>query len=85
MTAIWGSRQKAKLALRRNLPTPKNDNNHFALSTTVQHDEQVPDTKPQAVSGGTLQPANSKRQISRLQNFQLNLSAIYFLKRKDNK
>ncbi|XP_061365584.1 telomere repeat-binding factor 2-like [Gastrolobium bilobum] len=65
VTAIWGSRQKAKLALKRNLPAPKIDNNNLALSTVVQHDE-VLDTKPLAVSGGTLQSPNSKEQMSRL-------------------
>ncbi|KAF7809931.1 telomere repeat-binding factor 2 isoform X1 [Senna tora] len=77
VTAIWGSRQKAKLALRRSLPAPKNDNNHLALSTIV-HCDEVPDTKPHAFSGGTLQSANSKRQISRLDN--LILDAIIHLK-----
>ncbi|KAL9326850.1 hypothetical protein ACSQ67_007495 [Phaseolus vulgaris] len=70
VTAIWGSRQKAKLALKRNLPAPKIDNNHMALSTVVRHDE-VLDTKPLAVSGGPLRSPNLKEQISRLQNIQL--------------
>ena len=68
MTAIWGSRQKAKLALKKNLPIPKIDNNHVALSTVVQRDE-VADSKRPAVSAGALQSPNSKEQISRLQNF----------------
>ncbi|XP_061338894.1 telomere repeat-binding factor 2-like [Gastrolobium bilobum] len=66
VTAIWGSRQKAKLALKRNLPTPKVDNNHMALRTIVQRDGEVADTKPVAVSGET--SPNSKEQISRLDN-----------------
>ncbi|XP_052727816.1 telomere repeat-binding factor 2 isoform X2 [Vigna angularis] len=70
VTAIWGSRQKAKLALKRSLPAPKIDNNHMALSTVVHHDE-VLDTKPLAVSGGPLQSPSFKEQISRLQNIQL--------------
>nr|KYP47378.1 Histone H1 [Cajanus cajan] len=65
VTAIWGSRQKAKLALKRSLPAPKIDNNHMALSMVVRHDE-VLDTKPLAVSGGPLQSPNVKEQISRL-------------------
>ncbi|KAK7346892.1 hypothetical protein VNO80_21416 [Phaseolus coccineus] len=65
VTAIWGSRQKAKLALKRNLPAPKIDNNHMALSTVVRDDE-VLDTKPLAVSGGPLRSPNLKEQISRL-------------------
>ncbi|XP_054822894.1 telomere repeat-binding factor 2 [Prosopis cineraria] len=78
VTAIWGSRQKAKLALKRNLPAPKNDNNHMALSTAVQHGEEVLDTKPLAVAGGMSQSANPKEQISRLDN--LILEAIINLK-----
>ncbi|XP_027360708.1 telomere repeat-binding factor 2-like [Abrus precatorius] len=69
VTAIWGSRQKAKLALKRNLPTPKVDNNHTALSTVVQRDKELADSKPLAVSGGT--SPNTKEQISRLDNLIL--------------
>jgi len=77
VTAIWGSRQKAKLALKKNLlPSPKIDNNHMALSTVVQRDRGAADSKPLAVSGG-ISP-NSKEKVSRPQNnFQLNISAIY--------
>lgn len=70
MTAIWGSRQKAKLALKKNLPPPKIDN-HLALSTAVQHGEEVLDTKPLSVVGGISQSAISKEQISRLHYFLL--------------
>ncbi|XP_057449639.1 telomere repeat-binding factor 2-like isoform X2 [Lotus japonicus] len=66
VTAIWGSRQKAKLA--KNLPAPKLVNNHTALSTIVQHEDDA-NTKPLAVSGGTT--PNSKEQISRLDNLIL--------------
>ncbi|XP_057417906.1 telomere repeat-binding factor 2-like [Lotus japonicus] len=65
VTAIWGSRQKAKLALKKNLPPPKIDNSHLALSTVVQR-EEVLDTKPLAISDGTLQSPNSKDHMSRL-------------------
>ncbi|KAH1267255.1 Telomere repeat-binding factor 2 [Glycine max] len=70
VTAIWGSRQKAKLALKKNLlPSTKIDNNHLALSTVVQRDKEVANPKPLAVSSGT--SPNSKEKISKLQNFQL--------------
>ena len=65
VTAIWGSRQKAKLALKRNLPAPQIDNNRMALSTAVQHAEEVLDTKPLAVSGPSSPSRNSKEQLSR--------------------
>ncbi|KAL3039357.1 hypothetical protein AAZX31_01G181500 [Glycine max] len=68
VTAIWGSRQKAKLALKKNLlPSTKIDNNHLALSTVVQRDKEVANPKPLAVSSGT--SPNSKEKISKLQNF----------------
>ncbi|XP_057758322.1 telomere repeat-binding factor 2-like isoform X1 [Arachis stenosperma] len=63
VTAIWGSRQKAKLALKKNLPIPKIDCNHMAISTVVQRDE-VADYKPLAIAGGASQSANSKEHIS---------------------
>ncbi|XP_020230355.1 telomere repeat-binding factor 2 [Cajanus cajan] len=69
VTAIWGSRQKAKLALKKNLPSPKIDNNHMALRNVVQRDKEVADLKPLGVSGGT--SPNSKEKISRLDNLIL--------------
>ncbi|KAK2410472.1 hypothetical protein P8452_71476 [Trifolium repens] len=67
VTAIWGSRQKAKLALKKNLalPAPKTNNNQLAVSKVVQR-EDILDVKPLAVSRGTLQSPNSKEQVSRL-------------------
>ncbi|XP_027192422.1 telomere repeat-binding factor 2 isoform X3 [Cicer arietinum] len=65
VTAIWGSRQKAKLALKKSLPAPKVDNNDLALTKVAQR-EDVLDIKPLAISGGTLQSLNSKEQVSRL-------------------
>ncbi|CAJ2635263.1 unnamed protein product [Trifolium pratense] len=67
VTAIWGSRQKAKLALKKNLalPAPKTNNNQLAVSKVVQR-EDILDVKPLAVSSGTLQSPNSKEQVSRL-------------------
>jgi len=47
----------------------------MALSTAVQRDRGAADPKPLAVSGG-ISP-NSKEKVSRLQNFQLNISVIY--------
>ncbi|KAJ7952749.1 telomere repeat-binding factor 1-like [Quillaja saponaria] len=78
VTAIWGSRQKAKLALKRNLSTPKPDDNPVTLSTVLQSDEEVLDTMPLAVSVGTPRSANSKEPVSRLDN--LVIEAIVTLK-----
>ncbi|KAJ6675987.1 SINGLE MYB HISTONE 4 [Salix viminalis] len=40
VTAIWGSRQKAKLALKRSPLTPKHEENGKALSVVVQSNEE---------------------------------------------
>lgn len=83
MTAIWGSRQKAKLALKRNLTPSKTGNNHtMALDTVDQCTEENADAKPLAVSGETF--PNTKEQLSRLQNLKLNISAIYSRLQKIN-
>ncbi|XP_030498429.1 telomere repeat-binding factor 2 isoform X3 [Cannabis sativa] len=66
VTAIWGSRQKAKLALKKNLPTPKLDNNPLALVTVVQNVEEVVDAKPLAIASGTMRNTNSKEPNARL-------------------
>ncbi|KAJ7944531.1 telomere repeat-binding factor 1-like [Quillaja saponaria] len=76
VTAIWGSRQKAKLALKRNLSTPKHDDDRMALSTVLQSDEEVLDTMPLAVSGGI--PRNANSTILRLDN--LIIEAVVTLK-----
>ncbi|XP_024637697.1 telomere repeat-binding factor 2 isoform X5 [Medicago truncatula] len=78
VTAIWGSRQKAKLALKNSPPAPKTDNNQLALGKVVQREDFL-DIKPLTISGGTfqspkplticsgtLQSPNSKEQVSRL-------------------
>jgi len=88
VTAIWGSRQKAKLALKMSPPAPKSDNSQLALSKVVQREDFL-DIKPLTISGGTLQSPkplticsgtlqspNSKEQVSRFKSFQLNTSAI---------
>ncbi|KAM5576822.1 telomere repeat-binding factor 2 [Rosa sericea] len=66
VTAIWGSRQKAKLALKRTTPTAKNDNSPLAVTTAVQSNEETADAKPLASSGGKVQTTESKPPIARL-------------------
>ncbi|KAK8521642.1 hypothetical protein V6N13_123976 [Hibiscus sabdariffa] len=63
-TAIWGSRQKAKLALKRNQLATKHDDNPMAL-ITVPPREEVIDAKPLAVSSGTSRATGSKKTIPR--------------------
>lgn len=66
MTAIWGSRQKAKLALKRNLPSAKHENNPLAVTTVLPNDEEIVDAKPLAVSDVPLRITNSKEPVARL-------------------
>ncbi|XP_043713978.1 telomere repeat-binding factor 1-like [Telopea speciosissima] len=67
----WGSREKARLALKRSRQFPKHDDNPLALTTVVQSDEEIVDAKPLAISSGTLSTAGPKRSIKRLDNLIL--------------
>ncbi|KAG6663091.1 hypothetical protein CIPAW_02G001900 [Carya illinoinensis] len=78
VTAIWGSRQKAKLALKRDLPIPKLDDNPKSLSTIPHNDVETVNAKPLAISRGTSQAADSKEPFARLD--KLILEAITNLK-----
>ncbi|KAE8709579.1 Telomere repeat-binding factor 3 [Hibiscus syriacus] len=69
-TAVWGSRQKAKLALKRNQMAAKHDDNHMAL-ITVPPSEEIVDPKPLAISSGTPRATGSRKSISRLENILL--------------
>ncbi|XP_031490153.1 telomere repeat-binding factor 1 isoform X2 [Nymphaea colorata] len=63
----WGSREKARLALRRSQQLVNHDDNPIAVGSSVTNlDEEIVDTKPLAVSSGVLQIAGSKRPLSRL-------------------
>ena len=61
----WGSREKARLALKRMQPISKQDEN-MALSTGGQSDEEIADAKPLAVSTGSPQIGVPKRSMIRL-------------------
>ncbi|KAJ6878542.1 hypothetical protein NC652_032149 [Populus alba x Populus x berolinensis] len=78
VTAIWGSRQKAKLALKRSPLTPKREENGKALSVVVQSNEEVVDAKPLAMASGTPRNVGPKDLLARLDN--LILEAITTLK-----
>ncbi|CAL5438194.1 unnamed protein product [Camellia sinensis] len=41
----WGSRERARLALKRMRPAPKEDENAMAVCTVVQSDEEIVDAK----------------------------------------
>ncbi|XP_077243836.1 single myb histone 6-like [Tasmannia lanceolata] len=75
----WGSREKARLALKRSQQIPRHDDNPLALSTVVDSlEDEIVDAKPLAISNGTLQITGPKRSIPRLDN--LILEAITNLK-----
>ncbi|KAL7002906.1 Telomere repeat-binding factor 1 [Sarracenia purpurea var. burkii] len=74
----WGSREKARLALKRMRPASKQDENPLALSTVDQSDEEIVDARPLAVSSGSPQTGVPKRSIIRLDN--LIMEAINNLK-----
>ncbi|XP_059647893.1 telomere repeat-binding factor 1-like [Cornus florida] len=74
----WGSRDKARVALKRMQQVPKQDENSMALSTVVESDEEPVDAKPLAVSNVSAQSSVPKRSIIRLDN--LIMEAINNLK-----
>ncbi|KAG9439103.1 hypothetical protein H6P81_019268 [Aristolochia fimbriata] len=75
----WGSREKARLAMKRNQQILWHDDNPMALSTVVHNfDDEIVDPKPLAISRGAMHITAPKRSISRLDN--LILEAITSLK-----
>ncbi|XP_077219933.1 telomere repeat-binding factor 1-like [Tasmannia lanceolata] len=75
----WGSRERARLALKRSQQILRRDDNPMALSTVVKSFEgEIVDAEPLAMSNGTLQIKCPKRSIPRLDN--LILEAITNLK-----
>ncbi|KAL1812052.1 hypothetical protein ACET3Z_022117 [Daucus carota] len=75
----WGSREKARLALKRMHQSSKDDDNSMALANLDQSDEELLDEQPLAVSmGSPPQIGSSKRSIIRLDN--LIMEAITNLK-----
>ncbi|KAM1650691.1 hypothetical protein EV1_003294 [Malus domestica] len=74
----WGSREKAKTALRRKHLISKHDENSIPLSTTVQSDDEMMDAKPISVSSETQQISGPRKSIVRLDN--LIMEAITRLK-----
>ncbi|KAM7251536.1 hypothetical protein ACFE04_023419 [Oxalis oulophora] len=80
VTAIWGSRQKAKLALKKNQLALKKDDSPLALTAIPHSDVVVADVvEPLAISGAPLLLSpGSKEPPQRLEN--LILEALSHLK-----
>lgn len=64
VTAIWGSRQKAKLALKKNSMAIKHHDNLVPVSTVLPNEEIV-DAKPLAISNGTSRSNGPKEPLAR--------------------
>lgn len=63
----WGSREKARLALKRMHQNSKDDDSSMALAHLDQSDEEMLDEQSLAVSmGSPPQTGSSKRSIIRL-------------------
>lgn len=60
----WGSRERARLALKRMQQAPKYDESAM-VNTVAQSDEDVIDAKALATSSGSPQVGGSKRSVIR--------------------
>lgn len=73
MTALWGSRKKAKLALRKTLPAPpKQDhtNNPTSLSIVpLANGQERTNPSPGGSGAGSPQTHASKRSITRFSSW----------------
>ncbi|KAJ0241984.1 Telomere repeat-binding factor 2 [Hirschfeldia incana] len=83
VTALWGSRKKAKLALKRNLSAPKQDDNNNTTSLSIvplaNGDGRTNPTSPRGFGAGSPQQTHaSKRAITSLD--RIILEAITNLK-----
>ena len=67
----WGSREKARLALRKVPSAPKAEGNPLSLSTAVQSDDETVDTKAHALPSNLVQITGSKRSIIRYMSYPL--------------
>ncbi|XP_010905432.1 single myb histone 6 isoform X2 [Elaeis guineensis] len=75
----WGSREKARIALKKSRQISKYDDIPKVLSTEVQDiDDEIVDSKPLSMSSESLKISGSKRSISRLDD--LIMEAITNLK-----
>ncbi|WOK91714.1 single myb histone 6 [Canna indica] len=75
----WGSREKARVALKRSRQIVRHDNSSKAISTVVEDvDDDIIETKPHATNSDNLHISGQKRTFSRLD--KLILIAITNLK-----
>ncbi|KAJ8571114.1 hypothetical protein K7X08_038086 [Anisodus acutangulus] len=74
----WGSRDKARLALKRMIQAPVEDESSVAVSSAAESDEEIPEARPATTSSGSPQNGGSRRSLLRLDN--LIMEAISNLK-----
>ncbi|XP_010906107.2 single myb histone 5 isoform X1 [Elaeis guineensis] len=68
----WGSREKARIALKKSKQVSNHDHNPMALSTIVKDvNDEIVNAKPLAVSSESLRIAGPKGSNSRLENLIL--------------
>lgn len=63
----WGSREKARIALKRIPHAPRQDENAMILNASTQSDEETADAKPIASSVDMPQILAAKKSIVRLE------------------
>lgn len=73
----WGSRERARLALKRMHPAPKHGESSMALSTLSQSDDELVDARSLDPSGGSSPNDGPKRSIMRLY-ILLTISSVIF-------
>ncbi|KAL7119135.1 hypothetical protein ACP275_02G044400 [Erythranthe tilingii] len=64
----WGSRERARLALKRTHHTPRNGESSMSQSIASQSDDEIVDGRPHAPSGDSSPNDGPKRSIMRLDN-----------------
>lgn len=67
----WGSREKAKLALKRMIQAPMQDESSVAVTSAAECDAEIPEARPATTSRGSPQLGGSRRSILRLYLFVL--------------
>ncbi|MCD7468796.1 Telomere repeat-binding factor 1 [Datura stramonium] len=64
----WGSRDKARLAMKRMIQAPVQDERSVPVTSAAESDEEIPEARPTTTSGSSPQNGGSKRSLLRLDN-----------------
>lgn len=74
----WGSREKSRLAVKRTLSLPKQEENSLALTNSLQSDEEMVDAKHFSTTGSSALQVSST-PAPRKPNVRLEIWLYYFL------